>query len=190
MENENFKLKEDIKRIDGYPFYYITKSGTVYSCKNSVRAMLNGGVYRLAPKEHNRGYWEVGLFTDAPRGITKHRKWFRVHQLVANAFIPKPEPTYDLEGKEIPLEVNHKNGNKKDNRVENLEWMTRKENITHAYVVLGRENVTRPIYYDGVQYKSIKECCIVNGLSHKSLCSTLSQGRTQYKGKTLRYASK
>lgn len=188
MENENFKLKVDIKRIDGYDDYYITKSGIVYSSKNSVRAMVNGGVYRLAPKEHNRGYWEVGLFSDAARGIKKTRRWFRVHKLVANAFIPKPAPTFDLDGKEIPLEVNHKNGDRKDNRVDNLEWATRKENMTHAFVVLGRENVTRPIYYDGIHYKSIKECAKTNGFPHNSLCMTLSKGRTQYKGKTISYA--
>jgi hypothetical protein len=187
MENIRFKLKDPIKSIDGYPNYFISKSGIVYSCKRSMRAFLSGGLYVLAPKEHNRGYWEVGLFEEGAKGKAKRRKWFRVHQLVANAFISKPTPTFYSNGKEIPLEVNHINGNKKDNRVENLEWVTRQENITHAYVVLGREKVTRSIYYDGVEYKSIKECAIVNGFSHNSLCNTLSKGRRKYKGKSIEY---
>lgn len=55
----------------------------------------------------------------------------KVHRLVAEAFLDKPTPEHN--------EVNHKNGNRKDNRVENLEWVTRSENIRHSYDVLGRK---------------------------------------------------
>lgn len=57
----------------------------------------------------------------------KHRRTWKVHQLVAEVFIPNPENK--------PC-INHKNGVKTDNRVDNLEWATHKENTQHAFKVL------------------------------------------------------
>lgn len=54
-----------------------------------------------------------------------------VHRIVASAFIPNPD------AKRV---VNHKNGNPKDNRVENLEWVTHGENIAHGYRKNGRQH--------------------------------------------------
>jgi len=181
-------VKDPIREIEVFDGYFISANGIVYSTVQPTRAFLNGGMYPVASKEHNRGYWEVGLWYTLSSG-KRLRKWIRVHRLVADAFIPRPLPTYDSNGDMVELEVNHRNGNKKDNRVENLEWCTRKENITHAYVILGRENVTRPIYYDGIKYDSIKECSIVNGFPHRSLCATLSRGRIKYKGKGISYST-
>lgn len=66
------------------------------------------------------GYLSVGL----------KNKHFALHRLVAKAFIPNPENK--------PC-VNHINGNKKDNRVENLEWVTYSENEIHSINILGKK---------------------------------------------------
>ena len=68
----------------------------------------------LKPYKITKGYLAVSLY----------KKDYRVHQLVANAFIPNPN--------NLP-QVNHINDNKTDNRVENLEWCNNRQNITHFF---------------------------------------------------------
>lgn len=72
------------------------------------------------------GYFRV-------RAQTGGRRYtYKVHRLVALAFLgPPPTPAH---------EVNHKNGIKTDPRSENLEWVTRSENLQHAFDLLGRES--------------------------------------------------
>lgn len=73
--------------------------------------------------KHNKGYWTVNL--------TKYRrpKRYLVHRLVAITFIPNPN--------NLPT-VNHKDGNRKNNHVSNLEWMSYSDNHNHVYQFLGR----------------------------------------------------
>lgn len=62
------------------------------------------------------------------RFVILHKRLCLVHRLIGMAFLPNPKET-----------INHINGNKSDNRIENLEWATRSENTRHAYDVLHRK---------------------------------------------------
>lgn len=109
-------MREIWKDIPGYNGKYrVSNFGNVLS-----RNYLNTGVDRpLVLKKHHSGYVFVRLCNGA--GIKQ--KNMTVHILVASAFIPNPfcKPC-----------VNHIDGNKANNRVDNLEWVTYKENTQHA----------------------------------------------------------
>ena len=91
----------------------------------------------------NKGYGRVELWKN-----NKGKK-FRVHRLVAETFIPNPL------GKE---QVNHIDGNKKNNCVSNLEWVTPKENIKHAIennlssIKYGSKNLSSKLKEEDVKY--------------------------------------
>lgn len=99
---------KDIKGFEGE--YQIDTEGNTYSCKFGKRRLMK-------PTKNKYGYLQVGLRKDGKQ------KRFYVHRLVAEAFIPNP---YNLP------EVNHKNEDKSDNRVENLEFCDRKYNSNYG----------------------------------------------------------
>ena len=120
--------------IPGYPGYQISNCGNVFSRK--LKRVIE------APNDED-GYMRIKLWKQM---ISKH---YRIHRLVAIAFIPNPEDK---------PQVNHKDGDKTNNKVENLEWVTNQENITHRIEVLGY-NGTKGIHMkpvvlqkDGVEY--------------------------------------
>lgn len=95
--------------IKDYPNYEITTSGRIISSfKRHVE---------LTPRLNKGGYLYVNLYND------KGRKTKKIHRLVAETFIPNPN--------NLP-QVNHKDGNKLNNRVENLEWCDQPQNTKHA----------------------------------------------------------
>jgi|LakMenE18May11ns_1017448.scaffolds.fasta_scaffold9891934_4 hypothetical protein len=174
--------KIQLKRLEDYPGYFVSNTGRVYSNIQPHRTFLNGGVpYEIQPKPHNRGYWEVGLFITENHG-KKIRKWRRVHQLVAETFIgPKPGKGY---------EVNHKDGNKKNNNLDNLEWCTRSQNIKHSFNIGLRNQKNTAVIFDGNRYESIKDCATQLHINYHSLLTYLHRRAELYKGKELRYADK
>jgi hypothetical protein len=117
--------KEKIKEINGLPDYWISNEGIVYSTKISPRYNPNGEMRVLRPRTHPSGYLYVGCFKG--KGPNKVRLWRRVHRIVVEAFIGK-----------IPkgMEINHLNGDKHCNSVDNLEIVTRHQNLIHYHRIL------------------------------------------------------
>lgn len=94
--------------------------GDVYSTRTHS-GRVDGPLHKLKPSPTSGGYLGVALSNaDDP---SKKQHTLTVHRLVAEAFIPNPN--------NLP-EVNHKHGNKNDNRVSELEWTTQPDNIQHA----------------------------------------------------------
>lgn len=122
-------------QIKDFPDYYITDTGDVYSRQTHYNP--NGRIKKLKPWVNKYGYKFVDLVKN---GKKTHKS---VHRLVAEAFIPNP--------KNKP-QINHINGIKADNRVENLEFCTCSENITHTFRVLHRP---KPV---GMSGKFGKDC--------------------------------
>ena len=114
-EKGKYNMQEAWKTIDGYERYQISNTGKVVSDK---RQGSKGG--EINPTKNEFGYLQVKLYKD---GAGKYNN-FAVHRLVASAFIDNP---YNLP------EVNHKDGDKNNNNVENLEWVTRQENVKHSF---------------------------------------------------------
>ena len=113
---ETAKLLKE-KGFDVKPFYqyYVSSCGKVFGCTGR----------ELKQETTNRGYKRLSLSING-----KHERW-SVHRLVALLFIPNPEQK---------LQVNHIDGNKENNNVNNLEWCSASENCKHAFRIGLKEN--------------------------------------------------
>lgn len=103
-----------MKPIQGFDRYYCDKLGNVFS-------LVSGSSKKLKPSLKSNGYHSVCLYKDGKQSTRS------IHRLVMESFHGKSE-----------LEVNHKNGDRLDNRLSNLEFVTKTDNENHARKILGK----------------------------------------------------
>lgn len=121
--------------VKGNKFHFVTPNGQVLSFSKDKP------IWRK-PTPDKDGYLCVGIKINGKNTTRK------IHRLVAEAFIPNPENK---------PEVNHKNGVKSDNRIDNLEWATAKENSWHKREILKYRPTEKTI-------SKMKECRKTKGV--------------------------
>lgn len=117
-------MNEEWRDIKGYEGHYqISSLGRVKSLHRTACHEMRGRNFCQTYEEKiMKQLQQCGYLCVWIQKGTEMKKKFRVHRLVAQAFIPNPE------GKEF---VNHKNKDRANNTVENLEWCTHEENMIH-----------------------------------------------------------
>ena len=123
-------LKEEWLQVKGFERYLVSNTGRVIST-------LRNRTKELKPQQDIIGYLHYSLYPEDKRfGLYDNNrgpkpKLFKGHRLVAETFIPSGD---------TKLQLNHKDGNKHNNVVTNLEWCTAQENIQHSWDMGIRKN--------------------------------------------------
>lgn len=152
--------KDEIwKDIKDFPNYEVSNRGRVRN--KSTKYVLRPGLGGV-------GYLTVALYKDG-KGITKN-----VHDLVARAF---------LGDRKDGMTVNHIDGDKTNNNLKNLEFVSRKENNIHAYTVgLNQHKKRVKIVETGETFDSIKDCAKAIGGDGANISSCLKGKLKTHKG--------
>lgn len=158
------EIKTSIPHLSNYD---ITPDGKVYLLDKELKQ-----------QHDSKNYKTITLRTDFDG-----RQTFKVHRLVAAAYVPNPDP-------DIFNQVNHKNGNKHDNNAMNLEWCTNLQNMRHAIAnglvncsKAGSQNGRALITEDTV--RAIRSDREIYGLQHKEISQQYGLSTRQV-GKILR----
>ena len=168
--------------VVGYEcLYEVNNLGNV----RSLDYLQTGRVQLLKPVMTNRGYLKVCLCKDG-----KH-KYYGVHRLVAQAFLTNAE--------NLP-QVNHRDENKQNNCVSNLEWCTAKYNMNYGTAISRRaaantngkcSKTVQQLTKDGVlvaTWPSIREAERVTGVNNRHICGCCNSERHTAGGYKWQYA--
>ena len=165
MNDATAYINEIWKVVEDFPNYEVSDLGRV---RNAITKHIRSFTY-------NNGYPQVDLY---PGKQTR-----TVHTLVAEAFL----------GKHPGLFVNHKNGNKQDNRLTNLEWVTPGENLKHAY----DHNLRKPplektvrIKETGETFESITKCAEAIDGDWRNVSACLNGKRPTHRGLHFEFVDK
>lgn len=148
-----------IKNYEG--LYEVSDSGEIRNVKFDRHNVLKGNTNDI-------GYRYVTLSKD------NKKRTFYYHRIVAETFIPKEDNR---------IQVNHKNGNKQDNRADNLEWVTISENARHRTRVLKKHSLR----YDGKRvlcvetgevFNSVSEAGRIMGIKTYNVSHAIARGGT------------
>lgn len=158
--------KTEMKQIEDFPRYFIDKKGNIYNDKG----------LKLKQQISSSGYLRVSLCNNK----IKH-KMFLVHRLVAKAFIPNPN---------CYTQVNHKDYNKQNNNVENLEWVTPLQNLNYSNII---EKASKAKFKrvkcneTGEIFESIKDACEKYNLYHSNIVACCNGRRKRTGGYSWSY---
>ena len=181
MQNECWKPIKDYEGI-----YEVSNYGRVKSLERVIyNSGTKNGLYTIHEKiikqrinKKRYGYCELSLHKNGKE------KRFKVHRLVAEAFIPNPN--------NLP-EVNHIDGNKENNHILNLEWVTPSENQKHRHKLGNNKTSQKRVGKfdkDGnliVKYDSIIEAATLEGSPRVSIDNVLQGRRYTLKGFVWKY---